>query len=116
MIPLPPKCSEFLEPLPCFGGGPYGIYWKDGEGYGHIIIYSPAWLSGWRLRLFVSLTRKHERGHAWGIVGCWKPWCLMFEAMMWKSKWKDVWWEKLAGLIMFFNGFRFCGDCRKWIP
>ncbi|MFH1953155.1 MAG: hypothetical protein ABIL06_16245 [Pseudomonadota bacterium] len=113
MIPLPPGWKETFYDMPCFGGGPYGYYWRDRK---EIVIYSPAWLSGWRLKLFVSLTQKHERGHAWGIVGCWKPWCLMFEAMKWRPQWKDAWWEKLAGLIMLFNGFRFCGDCRKWIP
>lgn len=109
MISLPPDWTETIKP---YISGPYGYYWRAEK---RIVIYSPAWLSGWRLRIFMDLTRKHERGHAWGIKGCKKPWCLMFEAEQWKPEWKDVWWEKLAGLLMIFNGFRFCSACTETI-
>jgi len=56
-----------------------------------------------------TITLRHETGHAWGIKGCSKPWCVMFEAMIWNKKWKDVWWEKvLAAVFGFFNFYRFC--------
>jgi len=36
----------------------------------------------------------------------------MFEAGEWSPEWKDTWWEKLAGVLMLFNGFRFCKPCQ----
>ena len=107
MIPLPLGWTEIIEPLP--PGSVYGYHWMSRK---HIVIYLPEGLPKWLLKIYIHLTRKHERGHAWGIVGCWKPWCLMFEAFEWKLEWKDVWWEKLAGGLMLFNCFRLCKQCR----
>lgn len=74
----------------------------------------PKWF-GLRNKVF-ELTWKHEAGHAWGIEGCSKPWCLMFEAKMWKDKWNNVWWEQvLATIFGVFNKMRFCKKHRDYI-
>lgn len=85
--------------------GPFGYHFANQR---LIEIYPPKW--AWFLRCWITnLILKHEVGHAWGIQGCSKPWCLMFEAMMWKSKWKDVWWERpIAMFFGLFNWYRFC--------
>ena len=92
--------------------GPFGYHFANQR---LIEIYPPKW--AWFLRCWITnLILKHEVGHAWGIQGCSKPWCLMFEAMMWKSKWKDVWWERpIAMFFGLFNWYRFCKKHAKEI-
>lgn len=56
----------------------------------------------------VNIILKHEAGHAWGIDGCKKMWCLMFES--------DNWFiERLAIIPQLLFGIRPCKACRGFI-
>ena len=86
----------------------FGYYYSKEK---RIEINPPIWIPRlfWLRKLFINLISNHEITHSWGIIGCKKPWCLMFEAEMFKAKWKDVWWEKVISFpFQLLNGFRSC--------
>ncbi len=95
--------------------GPFGWY---NINYKVINIYPTKAMPTWfGLRDFMTnMVLRHELGHAQGIKGCNKPWCVMFEAEMLKEKWREVWWERpLAAFFNVFNGFRFCKTHEKQV-
>lgn len=105
---LLPKNWTIYETKPSWRFNKFGYCWKSQK---RIEIYPPIWVPTWfgMRRWWINMTVNHELGHAWGVIGCNRPWCRMFEAMAWKPTWKDVWWEKvLAGFFGIFNGFRMC--------
>lgn len=83
-----------------------------------IELYPPSWLTekfGIKKYLLDKIL-EHELGHAWGIDGCKKPWCLIFEAKMWNEKWKDIWWERvLMAFFVGFNRFDFCKEHKEYL-
>lgn len=107
MIPINPQWEEeFLPKSNCypFGEGYYNSAKKT-------VYIRPPWFPFFFL---LPLIKKHEYGHSWGIKMCDKPWCIMFEAMVWRRTWKDIWWEK--ALMFFccpFNLFRFCREHKE---
>ena len=117
MIPLPPGWTEKenYDIETCHGRTGYYV-----GSTKTIYLCSPrlSWLPGWLGRIarasVLRLTRKHERGHAHGIKGCKRPWCIMFEAFTWKATWKDCRWERwLMAVCGLFTFFHFCKECRK---
>jgi len=83
-----------------------------------IEIYPPKWIPSWGgLRdWWVKKTIEHELGHAWGIKGCKKPWCLMFESEeLWPGH-KEAWWEELLSVpFRLLYRFRFCKEHRRYL-
>ena len=107
-LPIPKGWNILISKPSWRFKGPFGYHFPNQQ---HIEVYPPKW--AWFLE---GLILRHELGHAWGIRGCNKMYCLMFEAREWKSKWKDVWWEKpLAMFFGLFNGYRFCKQHREQI-
>ncbi|KKM87107.1 hypothetical protein LCGC14_1272200 [marine sediment metagenome] len=93
--------------------GPFGYYYSSRK---LIEIFPPKIIPVWFgiRKWFINITLNHEFGHTYGIRGCPKPWCLMFEAQTWKEKWKDIWWERvLMAFFTVFNRFDFCKECSK---
>ncbi len=104
-LPVPDEWTIKYEEVRFFHS-PLGFY-RSKEKL--IVIYVPKWLPDWGKRIYKSVLLKHELGHAWGIKGCWKPWCIVFEMFTWSEKLRDVWLERVIGSIFnLFNGFRFC--------
>jgi len=99
---------------PCWHFGPFGRYAVKLK---RIDIYPPHWVpKSFGLRRWViEKSRQHELAHAWGIKGCKRPWCLMFEASAWRRQWKEPWWEKLAGFFQACNRFGFCREHEKYL-
>ncbi len=95
--------------------GPFGYYYSSRK---LIEIYPPVWALPWFgiRKWLVGRILEHELGHTRGITGCKKPWCLMFEAKMWKEKWKDIWWERfISPFFLIFNGFDFCKEHKEYL-
>lgn len=113
-MPIPRGWMVYIK-NPEWHFGPFGMcYWNKRI----IEIRPPKWIPKWfgLRRWWIDKTEQHELGHAWGIRGCKKPWCLMFEAKMWSKKWKDVWWEKVIAMVFQpFNGFDFCRSHKEFI-
>jgi hypothetical protein len=59
--------------------------------------------------------RNHEIGHSYGVIGCRRPWCLMWEIQTWIPKMKDSWVEKLAAPLQLLCGLKYCKKCEKQI-
>lgn len=52
---------------------------------------------------------KHETGHSWGVKGCSKWYCLMYEGPA------DSLWEKTRAPLQLLYGIDYCPDCQKII-
>ena len=108
MLPIPKGWIILISKPSWRFKGPFGYHFVNQQRI-EVHPLKWAWFSG-------GLILQHELGHAWGIRGCSKMYCLMFEAHTWKEKWKDVWWEKpLATLFGLFNCYRFCKQHREQV-
>ena len=90
---------------------PFGYHFKSQK---RIEIYPCKFIPTWfGLREKANtITWNHEATHAWGISGCNKPWCLMFELKIWNPDWKkNGWVEKLIALTGIFSKFSLCKKC-----
>jgi hypothetical protein len=81
-----------------------GEYWLQEK---KICLY-PRW---WTFGFIMNIVKKHEIGHANGLAGHKKVYCLMHEN-------KDNWLEKIEAAIpvlvhRLFTGDWLCKDCRK---
>ena len=91
----------------------FGYYYKKEK---RIEINPPIWIPRlfWLRKVFINLVSKHEIYHSYGIKGCRKVYCIMFETEMFKDKWKDVWWEKVLSFpFQLFYGFRLCKNHKE---
>lgn len=113
-----PKHTVYYKGAPRWKG-PFGWHVMPvGSSPGRLEIYPCKWVPRiFGLRKFSNkITWNHEASHLWGIKGCWKPWCLVFEAMIWNEKWKDIWWERILSAIFgLFNGYRLCSNHRDYL-
>ena len=57
----------------------------------------------------------HELAHAWGLKGCRKMRCLMYEPAAAGHKANNIIYEFLAKPLQVLYGFRFCPECRKYL-
>jgi len=99
---------------PSWHFGPFGRYAVKLK---RIDIYPPRWIpKRFGLRSWwIERTRAHELAHAWGIKGCKRPWCLMFELQSWKRSWKDSWLGRFAIPFQATNRFKFCASCEEFL-
>lgn len=80
------------------------------------LTWLPVWVRNRVRHAVLHLTRKHERGHAHGIDGCKRPWCIMFEAATWRATWKDCGWERwLMTVCGAFTLYGFCDRCSRFL-
>ena len=95
--------------------GPFGMYYPTKK---LIEIFPPKIIPTWFgiRKWFINMTLNHEYGHAYGIRGCPKPWCLMFEMETWHKELKDIWIEKVICVpFLIFNRFNFCKEHKEYL-
>lgn len=91
----------------------FGYCWWDERKLIHL--YNFKFLPKFLNKIIQYFVLKHELGHAWGVVGCSKPWCLMFEGGHTKWLSKDSKWEVIVMPLQFLFGLRYCDSCNKII-
>ncbi|MGA1871444.1 MAG: hypothetical protein ACMUJM_23185 [bacterium] len=99
------------------GCGPFGMCFLKKR---QIEVYPPWWLPAHgKSEGSYSLSERaiitHELAHAWGLKGCNRPWCLMYEPDRTGCSPDNRIVEMLAKPLQLLFGFRFCSKCRKYL-
>ena len=114
-IPLPDKWIWYEQVATTWN--PFSIYGYCFRAKHLITFYPKKWMwPKFVYNFFKNKVYRHEVSHAWGIDGCSKPWCIMFEAKEWKKEWSEAWWEKpLGAFFQTITLFRYCKEHRKFM-
>ncbi|MGA1825859.1 MAG: hypothetical protein ACMUIP_14485 [bacterium] len=107
------------------GCGPFGMCYPNKK---QIKVFPPWWLpaqgksedtQGKSYRESYGFVERaiinHELAHAWGIKGCKRPWCLMYEPDQTGCSPDNRLIEMLVKPFQVVFGFHFCGTCRKFL-
>ena len=114
-LPLPDDWTWYESPTKTWN--PFSVYGYCLMGQRLVTFYPKKWMwPKFVYNFFRDRVYQHEVSHAWGITGCRKPWCIMFESRAWKAEWSDKWWEKPVGAIFqLLTGFKYCKEHREFI-
>jgi len=103
---MPPE-DYVIEAGSNSGCGPFGmVNFKQKR----IKLHLPYWCPK---EIAETAVTNHEIAHVWGIEGCKKPWCIMFEPDQLGFSPDNRGIEMLAKPFQFLFGLRFCDDCKR---